>query len=332
MNLVATFYAQLLISIPVLGITIILTIYVLAHYSAIVTSRERQIRTIAVFDGRTGDLTDYPEHVTQTLVRQTIDALAADGSNVKTKIVESLSSNLVSTRTILTDIAESLILSQLFRTLSNEIEHSEFLQETVLPDSVKSNLIIQGILKIKDPHTKMVLLDTFERCWILKKGTLSLSQDSRYTSPNYRQIVMKNRYITITITYNTGNLWRLSSLRKGPSSLDLGNVLIDSKYYTDAQKRLVENGLWMATFNYNVKSEMANSRVFLFLSILNIKRLSKMFLRYLSLQDYVIESIDYSPFGSLDYPDMYERDRMDHKFIMETLKMLRERLDKGKNV
>ena len=307
----------------------------MAHYSSITTFRERQFATIIVFDGKTGDLTDYPDHVTQTLIRQTVNALAINDPNIKSKILDSLSqiSHQGNDKTTLIDIAETIILSQLFRTLSfPPSEYMDCVQTTSLPKSIRENYLINGILGIKDPHEKQVLIDTFEDCGELKGGKLSVSRDFRFNSPNFRQIVMKNNYLIITINYNIGGLWTLKSIRRTSSFIDLGNILIDPKYYEDALKRFNEGGLWIASFYYNIKIEVAKSKLHLFLSILNIRPWSNTFLQYLSLLDYIIDRIDYTVFGSIKFPDVYERERMDNKFVMDTLKMLRERLDKNSNI
>jgi hypothetical protein len=87
---------------------------------------------------------------------------------------------------------------------------------------------MESILAVKDKSDRQLLINTFDTFWKLKNGSFLIFQNPHYNSPNYRTIRLENKYIRITIDYHVSGLWPLSSLRRGPSFLELGGIPIDS--------------------------------------------------------------------------------------------------------
>jgi hypothetical protein len=185
-NLVASFItSQPWVAIVMLTITSLITIYILAHYSGVSTLITHDIQTNVIFDGNTGELTNYPDHIIQHFMRQTIDVVSKTNPNIKSKIVESRSLCLNDKkRGILIDIAETVILSQILGLLSFlPREYLEDFQETSqLPIDLHENEIMESILAVKDKSDRQVLINTFDTFWKPKNGSFLIFQNPHYNS------------------------------------------------------------------------------------------------------------------------------------------------------
>lgn len=146
-NIIAVYFINHPLATIVAVVAIfIFTIFLLIYFSGFNTSISGSFVTRIICDGETGELTNYPDHVTQSFIRQTVDILDSQGQNVKPRIVEALSQPLTE-RNILTELAEVIILSQISTLISFAPREyiQEFEETSNLPPPMHENSIVMSI-------------------------------------------------------------------------------------------------------------------------------------------------------------------------------------------
>jgi len=331
-NLAASyiFSQQFVMFFIILGISIGATVYVLAHYSRVLETRMLHILVNLIYDRKTGKLTDYPDYVVQHLIRQTMSVISKGNPNIDSEIREASIVELNdSSKGILIDTCETIIVSQILSLL--ESRPAEYLNDFELSDDLQKELnnnIIAEIHKINDPSDLQIVLNRFDKIWRPRHGNLSIRrrQDNKSSTPS--SIILQNKYVRITVDYGISHLRILPYVRREASFMELAGLPIDPRYWDDANQRLIDHGLLLASFEYYVRAEFRKRKLFTIILMLNIWP-SKNVSRSFSFLNYFVDNIASTSFGSIDIRDnqYQEKSRLDNKFIMESLRRLSRHMD-----
>jgi hypothetical protein len=327
------------ITIIIIIILFLITVFMLIILSGFETTRYHEIYTAVLYDGTTGEITNFPDNAVQTLIRQTLQRVQAQEPEIQS--VLSSGGTAFNEPSIFIEMAEIIILSQV-RHLFNNMSFLkpeylvDFIESQKLPSEYQKNSIIKAIRAtiLKDNRAGDSLIDTFEAYWKPKNGSLTISHSAYNRPSESRRIVLQNPYIRITIDYHLALNTYLSYvkhwLRHGAPFPDIGGIAIDPRYQAEALKRHKDHELRLVSFSYEVKTEIRKSMILLFTAILKIPPWRKNLKRYLSLLNYFIDNLDYTPIGSIDSrsSEAYEREELERRFILESMALLREYLDR----
>jgi len=112
---------------------------------------------------------------------------------------------------------------------------------------------------------------------------------------------------------------------------ELGDIAINPIYEADVIKRLEGNQLRSVFFYYTANAKMKKPTICLFVLMLGIPLWSKRLRKSLSFIEYFIEILDHTSFGSIDLrkSESYERERLERRFILESIAEVRKHLDKA---
>lgn len=322
-------------TLAVFLIVVIIVIFISVNLSDMKTTRSREIHAMFVYDGATGEITDYPNHIVQDIIRQAIKAVSEHDATLISRIINppELANPLSKERGVFIDLAELVLLRQvsLVLALLPEAYERYFVRISQLPLGFMDNSIVKPLVTTLRDERKVRMsainnLDSFE---IPKGSRFEVSRNPRYAVPTYRQLVLSNRYARIKVEYSVSGLMPVSSMNAGVPAPEIGHMPINPYFEEDAFKRFTAHGLRIATFHYHVRAELLHSKLYLFLMVLGIRPWSTSIRTFLSFIDYFVNNLDKSPFGSIDTERFAEQERnyWEHKFIVETLQQLKQFLD-----
>jgi hypothetical protein len=325
-NIIAVYFVDYpLATVGAILVIFIITVFLLTYLSGFNTTISGNFVTRIICDGETGELTNYPDHVTQSLIRQTVDILDSQGQNVKPRIVEALGQPLTE-RNILTEIAEVIILGQISTLLSTAPR--EFLQEfeetSNLPPPVSENSVVMSILRIDNAVTRHGLINEFRGFWLPRGGSFNISQNPNRRFPSFRRISIVNRFIRISVDYQVSGHWPMPSMRRSVPFSEIGGIPVSPEYENDLIQRF-SHGIFLVLFSYDIHAELTRPRLYLFGIMLGIPRLNRRIYNFLSFLNYFMDNIHDTPFGSLDVrgTENYLKERMNYDFIINTLRDLK---------
>jgi hypothetical protein len=326
------------ISVIVVVVIFIITVLAVTYYSGSKTTISTDILARVLYDGRTGEITNYPDNVVQTLIRQTFNNISTADPQIKDSLVSfGKGSEYKDTPTFI-EMAEVIVLSQISNLLSSmPAEYmGDFSESKSLPPEYLNNSIINAIQKttFKDKRMADSMISSFESCWLPKNGSFTISRDAFDNSTQARLLTLQNRYTRIGVVYQISqNVYHPLVhhwLVHGTPFTEIGDIAINPIYQADALKRLKENELRSVSFSYNVKAEIRNPMLSLFVLMLGIPLLSKALKRSISFIEYFVENLHSTFFGSIDLrlSESYERERLERRFILESMTELRNSLGK----
>lgn len=321
-------------TIVILLFLVVMMIFISIHFSEIKTTRSREVSTLFVYDGKTGEITDYPDHIVQHIISQAVRVVSKVDSTLKSRIISppTLVEPASKERTVFIDLAELVLLRQISTLLSMLPEgyDREFEELSQLPSGFIENSIIKPIVTVlrDERDVRISAISNLDKFKVPKGSKFEVSQNPRYVFPDYRRMVLSNRYIRMTIDYHVSGLTFVSSMTSGTPSPEIGHLPINPFYFDDALKRFEEHGLRMASFYYQINTELLRPTLSLFLLILGLPP-SKTIRTFFSFADYFLQNFDKSFFGSISIETFAnrEKDYWERKFTIETLWQLKHFMD-----
>ncbi|MGC1929258.1 MAG: hypothetical protein WA667_09810, partial [Candidatus Nitrosopolaris sp.] len=236
------------ITVIVIVVIFIITVFVLIYFSGFETTKYSEIHTCVLYDGTTGEITDYPDNVVQTLLRQTLNKITLQEPTIKARLSSfGIGSEEIA---IFIEMAEVVILSQISNLLSSMPPDylADFLPLSSPPEYLKNSIIRtikDTILKDKSAATSMI--NSFESYWLPKNGSFTISHDVFNRPSQARLITLQKKYIRINITYQVTQNVYLSSVKHwlmhGAPFTEISDIAINPRYQADALKRLTEHQL-----------------------------------------------------------------------------------------
>lgn len=335
------FISDTFLTVLVLVLLAVITIWTLIHFSGIRTSKSREIRTLMVYDGKTGEITEYPGYIVQDIVRQSVEAVGKNDSTLMTRIISSPSLVGPSSkeRTVFIDFAELILLRQiswLLALLPHEYE-KYFEELKQLPSGFMENSIIKPLVTtLRDEREVLVsVINNLDKFNVPKGSKFEVTQNPRYVITDHRRMVLSNQYIKIDIDYGVSGLTFISSMTSGTPVPEVGHLPINPYFFDDAMQRFEKHSLRIGSFYYHVNVELLHPKWNLMLLILGIYPCSKTIRTFLSFADYFIDTFDKTSFGSIDIEKFMgpEKEYWEHRFTIETLWQLKhfmEDMDKKK--
>ena len=106
------------ISVIVVVAIFVTTIFVVMYYSGVKTTIATQILTRILYDGTTGEITDYPDNIVQTLLRQTFNNISVQDSTIEASLLSNGKGSEYKQTATFIEMAEVIILSQISNLLS----------------------------------------------------------------------------------------------------------------------------------------------------------------------------------------------------------------------
>ena len=322
-------------TVLVLVLLTVITIWTLIYFSGIRTSKSREIHTLVVYDGKTGEITQYPGDIVQDIIRQAVEVVGKHDATLIARITSpcSLVNPSSKERTVFIDFAELILLRQVSSMLAwlpEEYEkHFEELKQ--LPSGFMENNIIKPLVTTLRDKREVLLsaINNLDKFNVPRGCKFEVAQNPRYVVPDYRRMVLSNRYIKITVDYHVSGLTFVSSMTSGTPVPEIGHLPINPYFFNEATKRFEEHGLRMSSFYYHVNVELLRPKLHLMLLILGIRPCSKTIRTFLSFADYFIDNFDKSSFGSIDIKKFVgsEKEFWEHRFTIETLWQLKHFLE-----
>lgn len=322
-------------TVLVLVLLVVVTIWTLIQFSGIKTSKHCEIHTLVVYDWKTGEITQYPGHIVQNIIRQAVEVIGKHDATLIPRITSppSLVNPSTKERTIFIDFAELILLRQvslLLAWLPEEYEeHFEELKQ--LPSGFMENSIIKSLVTTLRDKREVLLsaINNLDKFNVPRGCKFEVAQNPRYVVPDYRRMVLSNRYIRITADYHVSGLTFVSSMTSGTPVPEIGHLPINPYFFDEAMKRFEEHGLRMGSFYYHVNVELLRPKLHLMLLILGIRPWSKTIRTFLSFADYFIDNFDKSLFGSIGIEKFVgpEKEFWEHRFTIETLWQLKHFLE-----
>jgi hypothetical protein len=319
----------------VLILLVVVTIWTLIHFSGIRTSERREIHTLVVYDGKTGEITDYPGHIVQDIIRQAVQVVGKHDATLIPRITSptSLVNPSNKKRTVFIDFAELILLRQLsfLLTMLPEEYENHFEELKQLPSGFMENNIIKPLVTtLKDKKEVLVsAINNLDKFNVPKGCKFEVAQNPRYVAPDYRRMVLWNRYVRITVDYQVSGLTFISSMTSGTPVPEIGHLPISPYFFDEAMKKFKEHSLRMSSFYYHVNVELLRPKLHLMLLILGIRPWSETIRCFLSFADYFVDNFDKSFFGSIDIEKFVgpEKQFWEHRFTIETLWQLKHFLE-----
>lgn len=315
------------LTVLIVGLLVVVTIWILIHFSGIKTDKTCEIRTLVVYDKKTGEITHYPRHIVQDIIRQAVEVVSKHDATLIQKIINppSLTDPSSKERSVFTDFAELILLHQvctLLAWLPDEYD-SHFEELKQLPSGFMDNSIIKPLVTDLrgDRDVLISMINNLDKFKVPTGSTFEVTQNPNYVMPDYRRMILSNRYIRITIDYRVSGLISILSMSLGPPVPEIGHLPINPYFINEAMKKYEEHGLWTCHFYYHVKMELINTKLCLMALILNIPSWSRSILTFLSFGEYFIDNIDKTPFGSIDINKFVgpEKEYWEHEFTIETM-------------
>ena len=129
---------------------VVVTIRIVINLSGIKTNKTCEIHTLVVYDGKTGEITQYPGHIVQDIIRQAVEVVSKHDATLIQRIINppSLIDPSSKERTVFIDFAELILLRQvstLLARLPDEYE-SHFEELKQLPSGFMDNSIIKPLV------------------------------------------------------------------------------------------------------------------------------------------------------------------------------------------
>jgi hypothetical protein len=323
------------LTVLVLVLLSVITIWILIYFSGIKTSKSSEIHTLVIYDGKTGEITQYPGDIVQDIIRQTVAVVGKHDATLKARITSppSLVNPSSKERTVFIDFAELILLRQVSSMLAwlpEEYEkHFEKLKQ--LPSGFMENNIIKPLVTTLRDKRDVLLsaMNNLDKFNVPTGCKFEVAQNPRYFAPDYRRMVLSNRYIRITVDYHVSGLMPVSSMTPGTPVPEIGHLPINPYFLNDAMERFQEHSLRLSSFHYHVNVELLRPKTHLMLLILGVRPWSKTIQAFLSFADYFIDNFDKSFFGSIDIEKFVgpEREFWERRFTTETLWQLKHFLE-----
>jgi len=315
----------------VLVLLVVVTIGIFIHFSGIKTNKTCEIHTLVVYDGKTGDITQYPGHIVQDIIRQAVEVVSKHDATLIQRIISppSLIDPSSKERTVFIDFAELILLRQVSTLLAwlPDAYERYFEELKQLPSGFMENSIIKPLItKLRDKKEVLLsVINNLDKFKVPKGSKFEVTQNPRYVIPNYRRMILSNRYIRITVDYHVSGLTFVSSMISGTPVPEIGHLPINPYFFDEAMKRFDEHALRIGSFYHHIKVELLKPKLYLMLLILGIPPWSKSILTFLSFGDYFIDNFDKTSYGSIDINKFVgpEKEYWEHRFIIETLWQLK---------
>lgn len=329
------------LTVLILVLMVVITIWILIYFSGIRTSKSREVHTLVVYDGKTGEITQYPGHIVQDMIRQAVKVVGKHDLTLVPRIISpaSLVNPASNERTVFIDFAELILLRQV-SSLSAWLpdEYEKYFEELKqLPSGFMENSVIKPLVTTLRDKREVLLsaINNLDKFKVPKGCKFEVTQNPRYVVPDYRRMILSNRYIKITVDYHVSGLTFISSMTAGTPVPEIGHLPINPYFFEEAMKRFEEHGLRIGSFYYHVNVELLRPKLHLILLILGIYPWSKTIRIYLSFVDYFIANFNRTDFGPIDTDRFVGREKeyWEHKFTIETLWQLKHFMDEvEKNV
>jgi len=310
---------------------VVVTIRIVINLIGIKTNKTCEIHTLVVYDGKTGEITQYPGHIVQDIIRQAVEVVSKHDATLIQRIINppSLIDPSSKERTVFIDFAELILLRQvstLLARLPDEYEgHFEELKQ--LPSGFMDNSIIKPLVTDLREKRDVLLpvINNLDKFKVPKGSKFEVTQNPRYVMPDYRRMILSNRYIRITVDYHVSGLTFVSSMSSGTPVPEIGHLPINPYLFDEAMKRFEEHALRIGHFYYHVKVELLNPKLCLMLLILGIPPWSKSILTFLSFGEYFIDNFDKTSYGSIDINKFVgpEKEYWEQRFTIETMWQLK---------
>lgn len=192
-------------TVLVLVLLAVITIWILIHFSGIRTSKSRGIHTLVVYDGKTGEITQYPGDIVQDTIRQAVEVVGKHDATLIGRITSppSLVNPSSKERTVFIDFAELILLRQVSSMLARLPEEYEkhFEELKQLPSGFMENTIIKPLVTVLRDKREVLLsaINNLDKFNVPMGCRFEVAQNPRYVVPDYRCMVLSNRYIRITV-------------------------------------------------------------------------------------------------------------------------------------
>ena len=167
------------ITVIVVVILFIITVLIVTYYSGFKTTRSTEILARVVYDESTGEITNYPENVVQTLLRQTFNNISAEDPGIRASLLTS-GQRSEETKTFI-EMVEVVILSQVSYLLESLPANymADFSESMSLPPEYLKNSIIRAIRKtiLDNKSTARSMIHSFESYWLPKNAFLIMHSE-----------------------------------------------------------------------------------------------------------------------------------------------------------
>jgi hypothetical protein len=335
LNLLANFTSYPGVITIVFVLFIIAAVFIAIQLADVQTEGICEVGTSIVYDSKAGEITDYPSHITQDIVRQAVRVLSKYDANVIERIKNPpfFTNPASRERSVFADIAELILLRQissLLMLIPSDYE-KDFKKIDKLPSGFLENPIINPLVTTLKKERDVIIsaINNLDEFYIPKSCSLTVGQNPRYVHPDYRQFILNNGLIKITINCHPSGNVTLSSMTSGTPVPEIGHIPINPYFYADAMKRFSERRLRIATFYYYVHAELLRPKICLFLMFFKIPPWNRKIRNSLDFIDYVVKNFSRTPFGSIEVDDNIEKERVywEHRFTMETLWRMKLFLD-----